>query len=56
MTGTEEKGLMLSARHAAGLSLWDARHRCDYGPPERDAMDADDEMEPQPLPEPDEHD
>jgi hypothetical protein len=55
--GTEEKVLMLSARYAAGLSLWDARDRRDYGPEERDLTGADDEIPQQPLrlPEPDEH-
>ncbi len=56
--GSEEKVLMLSARYAAGLSLWDARDRRDYGPEEPDLMAADNEIQPQllPFPELDEHD
>jgi hypothetical protein len=30
--GSDDKVLMLSARYAAGLSLWDARDRCHHGP------------------------
>jgi len=30
--GTEEKVLMLSARYAAGLSLWHSCDRSDHGP------------------------
>ncbi|MBI3864945.1 MAG: hypothetical protein HY290_23970 [Planctomycetia bacterium] len=51
--GTDEKVLMLSARYAAGIALWDARDRNDHGPKERDLMGALDESRPQPLPLPD---
>jgi hypothetical protein len=53
---TAGKVLMLSARYAAGLSLWDAGDRRDYGPEARDLMGADDEIPSHPLPELDEHD
>jgi len=48
--GTEEKVLMLSARYAAGLSLWHNRDRSDHGPKERDLMGMDTEHQPLPLP------
>jgi len=51
--GTEEKVLMLSARYAAGLSLWHNRDRYDHGPKERDLMGAISDVQPLPLPLPD---
>ena len=51
--GTEEKVQMLSARYAAGLSLWDDRDRYDHGPKERELMGAISDLQPLPLPLPD---
>jgi hypothetical protein len=51
--GTEEKVLMLSARYAAGLSLWHNRDRYDHGPKERDLMGAISDVQPLPLPDAD---
>ena len=54
--GTEEKVLMLSARYAAGLPLWNERDCYDHGPKESDLMGAvnDSLHQPLPLPESDE--
>jgi hypothetical protein len=38
--GTEEKVLMLSARYAAGVALWNSRDRCDHGLKECELMGA----------------
>ncbi|MBS0265151.1 MAG: hypothetical protein JSS02_24680, partial [Planctomycetes bacterium] len=56
--GTEEKVLMLSARYAAGLPLWNERDCYDHGPKESDLMGAmnDSLQQPLPLPESDEED
>jgi hypothetical protein len=50
--GTDEKVLMLSARYAAGISLWDARDCDDHGPTERDLIGMLDESRPSLLPAP----
>jgi hypothetical protein len=38
--GTEEKVLMLSARYAAGVSLWNSRDRSEHGLKECELMGA----------------
>ena len=38
--GTEEKVLMLTARYAAGVALWNSHDRCDHGLKECELMGA----------------
>jgi hypothetical protein len=53
--GTEEKVRVLSARYAAGLSLWHTRDRHDHGPKESELRGMVDSLVPPlPLPESDE--